>query len=679
MSVPFDIGLDDNDLGDNKGCIPDKDAGIYLEGFCEQGLKEEPHIDEDIGQASKAKRKRKGVKRQDEIGGSLDIADDRDFQCYICGFVDKPVKVVWHIKKVHKKPHNTKYEQYGPIRAVSCDLCKACFKSKEDKGKHVCPKDTSDFQCYLCGLLDKRPAIKEHVKTVHLFQRAIFNNMYGLPRPFSCNDCKACLATQDDLDKHICFSNEKVEPGKDGLYHCKSCIKAYSTYRGLKHHRITTHTDKRMFECPNCSFATKNKGVLRKHIKGQHEKVVNHSCPVCGKGFYLKYFCDQHVTKCLGNASGLKPIRQELSQSQDCKLPLDYPCKTCDKVFESPQALVSHNKRKHIGKVNYSETIHCEKCSNEISSNWMPNHLAMDHPSAMALQEVSSKCNLCWSDFPMAEDLSTHMLNEHSSAMKIPFMCHLCNEKFCGNSSFERHVAESHKRLVLTCDQCSYFTKVQSILSFHKLKKHSKEKRIGPNTDLFSCDICGNSQTDQKQHMYMRHPDFLLHCTICTLVLEGKSDLTEHMVAVHKQSAEDALGLYEKLLTKAQTTRKSIKRVCPHCGKSVSNLLKHIQVVHEKDKQKRFLCDQCDFSTIVKGSLRRHMEAIHLKTTMYHCEQCSYKSVLQSAVNSHVKMVHDKVKPFKCDRCEMAYGYTRDLHKHLAKVHGYVVPKLKDV
>ena len=621
---------------------------------------------------AKAKAKVKGV-----VKPKRRKKDDKStlFQCYQpnCTFVEKLPAMLEHVRTVHSCEKVRKDVQYGYLR---CQICKAKYAQGEDKDTHQCYANLEDFQCYVCSFMDKPPKVKEHLKTVHGFSWAGVNRLYGPPREFICDKCKGCFKTQHDMDKHSCFTKDKAVMSEDGLYHCPICPKAYSTIKGIKGHRRLGHVNTRAFQCKSCIFSTKSRNILRRHTERMHEKIRSHKCSNCGKGFYDKYSRDKHVQKCLyGEANTSVSLTTRQSRLPSQYAPGSFLCKKCEAVFDSPQALVHHDKKDHVGKKTFGGKSKCEKCCHDIETHWMPIHLAVDHPSDEALKEVTTKCSMCSNDFPTAEDLSDHLRSTHSSAKKISYTCHLCGKVILGSDAFRWHVAEAHRHLILPCDECSFFSKVHSILSLHIITKHSQEDEKKQRTELLPCDICGMSYTDPKQHMQVRHPDFTLRCGFCRQHLEGKSDQFEHMRVLHELSAEATQNLLDKMPEKQDKKR----QICPICGKSLTNIQSHIRLVHEKNYGNKFFCDRCNFSTTVKTSLDRHVEAVHVKSNMFYCDQCPFKNAIQSAVKTHIRMVHEKAKPFKCDRCKMAFAYTRELNKHLAKVHGYVVPNIKDI
>ena len=142
---------------------------------------------------------------------------------------------------------------------------------------------------------------------------------------------------------------------------------------------------------------------------------------------------------------------------------------------------------------------------------------------------------------------------------------------------------------------------------------------------------------------------------------------------------------------------------CPKCDKTLSNyrhLLNHYALTHREEK--KFECDQCDFSTFTGVKLRQHKSCHEMSLT---CDIChnSYKSIVTlkkhkreihegkktpsdrfknqikcdmcdfrgkiSQVKIHKSQVHPEGKTFKCDLCDMEYSLESEMKKHRKRQH----------
>ncbi|KAG5668144.1 hypothetical protein PVAND_016096 [Polypedilum vanderplanki] len=144
--------------------------------------------------------------------------------------------------------------------------------------------------------------------------------------------------------------------------------------------------------------------------------------------------------------------------------------------------------------------------------------------------------------------------------------------------------------------------------------------------------------------------------------------------------------------------KKDPRVICPECGVIYANkqsLKKHIANVHIK--LKKFQCDNCNYSTTTKHSLKSHMK-VHIdkaERRVHNCDKCSFVSVCQQSLKrhleyehsgisyecicgkkfnqkgtlqTHIKCVHDKKRDFVCE-CGKQYFKKRDLEDHIKLVH----------
>eukprot|EP00090_Calanus_glacialis_P008058 TRINITY_DN16406_c0_g1_i1.p1 TRINITY_DN16406_c0_g1~~TRINITY_DN16406_c0_g1_i1.p1 ORF type:complete len:322 (+),score=59.76 TRINITY_DN16406_c0_g1_i1:39-968(+) len=66
--------------------------------------------------------------------------------------------------------------------------------------------------------------------------------------------------------------------------------------------------------------------------------------------------------------------------------------------------------------------------------------------------------------------------------------------------------------------------------------------------------------------------------------------------------------------------------------------------------EKRFFCEQCDYSARFKANLKTHIASIHDMVT-HPCNQCNKLFSQRSALNKHKRHVHEGFK-YTCDICE---------------------------
>ena len=86
--------------------------------------------------------------------------------------------------------------------------------------------------------------------------------------------------------------------------------------------------------------------------------------------------------------------------------------------------------------------------------------------------------------------------------------------------------------------------------------------------------------------------------------------------------------------------------------------------VHEqpKESEKPFKCDLCDYSSVRRGDLKRHMRS-HTGEKPFKCELCDYSSSGSGGLTVH-RRSHTGEKPFKCEVCAFSFRNSSDLKRH---------------
>ena len=115
---------------------------------------------------------------------------------------------------------------------------------------------------------------------------------------------------------------------------------------------------------------------------------------------------------------------------------------------------------------------------------------------------------------------------------------------------------------------------------------------------------------------------------------------------------------------------KSRRHACPQCDYKtgdVSNLNKHVRVVHEKRKD--HTCPQCDAAFGEASTLKAHVRAVHEKRRDHACPQCDAAFGRASNLKAHVRAVHEKRRDHTCPQCDAAFGEASNLSRHVHTVH----------
>ena len=113
---------------------------------------------------------------------------------------------------------------------------------------------------------------------------------------------------------------------------------------------------------------------------------------------------------------------------------------------------------------------------------------------------------------------------------------------------------------------------------------------------------------------------------------------------------------------------------CPWCLKFYSSryeVLKHYGRKHCGHDRKEFKCATCGREFQEKGTLTRHIKAVHEQQRPHPCQECGKSFSTATHVRLHTDRVHLKLKPFVCgwDGCTKAFATASDRTKHQKNNH----------
>lgn len=163
----------------------------------------------------------------------------------------------------------------------------------------------------------------------------------------------------------------------------------------------------------------------------------------------------------------------------------------------------------------------------------------------------------------------------------------------------------------------------------------------------FVCEQCGSGFVTAmrlKAHVFM-HETGSYPCINCDKVFSSKNSMNSHYARIH---------------LKIKTRR------CPQCPEKFSNevqRMNHLVSIHGT-KLEEFKCIFCPKVFSLKGRVRMHMRATHLKEKRHACDLCDAKFFGKSELKKHMCM-HTGEKKYQCSTCQKAYGRNYHLLRHM--------------
>uniref|UniRef100_A0A672SEI5 Zinc finger and AT-hook domain containing n=1 Tax=Sinocyclocheilus grahami TaxID=75366 RepID=A0A672SEI5_SINGR len=520
---------------------------------------------------------------------------------------------------------------------------------------------------------------------------------------FTCEYCNKVFKFKHSLQAHLrIHTNEKP-------FKCPQCDYASAIKANLSVH-IRKHTGEK-FSCELCSFNCLSKGHLKVHVERVHKKIKQH-CRFCKKKYsdvknLLKHIRETHDM----NDKKVQDSYNEYSlQTREGKRQLLYNCQICDRKFKNElerdrHMMVHGNKRPfgcelcdhgstkfqalqaHIRKHPFIYV--CAICQEKfVSSVRLKSHLGEFHPETDEPSAFADSINSSFCLLKPGDDIQKDMLNQDE--LKI-------TEELSQLNAQELLTTE------MTCmaqedlqTQCSDSLVVESDLLVQNSQDgnpvsdsiNKTQTSAEAQTQEMVCEDVINSQRLQDDPLKME-------CCMTEdqnpaqetapltpekaqthseqLVSKDTFPQTEEEVIVPQTNAdEDLLGSEQEEISsfkqiveqmqKRQLNMEVFERIrkvygdleCEYCGKLFWYQVHYNTHVRTHTKEHLHYCSQCNYSSITKNCLKRHVIQRHsdilLKCPSEGCQYCTPdKYKLQAHLKTHSDIVK---KSFICPVCQ---------------------------
>ncbi|CAH0549818.1 unnamed protein product [Brassicogethes aeneus] len=594
-------------------------------------------------------------------------------KCVYCDFTTVDTQTFqMHIYSKHRTQNELEKKVPITIKTYSCDNCdyttvrKSSFHSHTISCKkiklentlkyHLCPyksntneklrkhlsRHTPSIKCLYCDFSSvENRRMKSHIYRKHRQQNDVENKVQLLLE--TCVYCDFTTIDTRALQMHVHNKHrkqnelEKKVPITIKTFFCDNCD--YSTVFCFRVEPTSKTSNKVAdIECPYCSYSTKRKLDLQKHVYRMHreqnevEKKIEIKC--------LMYSCD----KC--NYTTVSKNCLEIHSFKACKS-LDAPILTC----------------KHC---RFKTTIKFE----------MQKHLRM-HTS-------NFKCSYCEYAAKTNQKIKRHIYAKHrqqndeeNKVQLIPKKCVYCDFTTVDTQTFQMHIYSKHrtqneleKKVPITiktysCDNCDYTTVRKS--SFHSHTISCKKIKLENTLKCHLCPYKSNTNEKLKKHLSRHTPS--IKCLYCHFSSVENRRMKSHIYRKHKQQ-NDVENKVQLLL-----------ETCVYCDFTAIDtraLQMHVHNKHRKQNElerkvpitiKTFFCDNCDYSTVSITCFHSHTKScknIKLENT-FKCHQCPYKSNTNKELKWHLK-THQSRK-FVCPYCQLVYITSRSFQLHVIMKH----------
>ena len=369
-------------------------------------------------------------------------------------------------------------------------------------------------------------------------------------------------------------------------------------------------------------------------------------------------------------------------------------CKICQRELKDKMSFMKHmmmhkykgekeDKTKDKNVENEKEDLlKCNMCSKEFSKfatiRQVKHHMEKCEASFQKKLETISKypkCDQCEFRYSGMKKLKLHIKEEHKvKKERVLWKCDECDYSNNHKTRFSHHKRIKHDKVKLKCEQCEYS-------AYHKNAIIEHTKVVHEINETEKCDICGKQFILKRRlivHKRMVHDSTHggsnFDCSRCDHKTVTRAGIISHMQVHHDKVKQkcDQCEYKCKYLTSLKrhikTIHEGVRFECSVCNVKYTEMVQlkiHIESVHEN---KKYSCGyNCGYEGSRKVHLKRHIRTEHEKLT-YECQQCDFTSKDKNGIKLHEGGMHSG-NTFQCDQCEYKTNWSRRLKDHTESVH----------
>ena len=501
---------------------------------------------------------------------------------------------------------------------------------------------------------------------------------------------------------------------------CSECGFKAASFWILKVHMEMIHLLMRWI-CNLCDYNTKEKYILRKHIRNNHsqdfkEEYMSYECGNCSTNGPM--IAAASGSCFVDHISSRHPSMLIFYQSAEKTEKVSHQCRFCGQSCESLTLYNSHLEQTHMS-LEYT----CLVCDYMVTSKLnIRKHIRTFHcPPDQAAENsreckrfvrenFSRVCSYCRKHLPPREDLESHITVNHPDktskrrkTVKDPAKlvhCDSCDFTSSLTGSLRSHVMSRHLKAQFECQNCHFQSKSLPVLKKHIKTDHTEEEKSAMiKASCGTCEVSSASLREFQQHVRENHsqysrqtrpqrklrkkkkkkedkrikhdklPTFL--CQNCNISTKAKEEIIEHVIEKHDiDEEEDSEEQFEAIIRKI-----TVQCVgCGFCG-SFTDYTAHLTT------QSSVVCGLCGSHNKDEKELADHVLLTH-RGCGYVCSDCDYGHHTRRAVVLHYREVHggsrtrSSSRLYQCPLCPLKASEAR-MTDHWQEEHQAVETECK--
>lgn len=553
------------------------------------------------------------------------------------------------------------------LKIFACEFCNKIFKFRHSLIAHL--RTHTHEKPFKCPHCDYASAIKANLN-VHLRKHT--------GDKFHCEHCSFTCLSSGHLKVHIERVHLKVK------HHCSFCKCKYSDIKNLlkhmeKHHNLKDATVNKvyqelrlktrqgfrqlLFHCPTCKRCFKSRQERERHLL-VHGPQRPFGCMLCDYGatklsglsahvrkhffVYVCCVCNSMFVSCPKLKTHLSESHPELDQEQAFT-----ECIQCSFQLIQPGATWGQETEKTQHQADRDEEIRQDLQSN-----------GEDEVQKSGTNEETEQ-NQNQTSLEIEQKMGMHLESEASSQS--------CKNKLCQTSLENSTLTVAENKTIIS-------TNLLEATQSSKNKEHAL-KVLSPDIS----EVCDQKQDNQLTPSKTSETTDALQFSNVTLPTPPIPVEDDRASQAKKKSEVTFENAFLKVLSSIQKTQLNMEALqqlrkiygdmeCQYCGKLFSYKVHYNIHVRTHTKEHMQYCAQCNYSSVTKSSLNRHMIQKH-SDLMLSCPNadCKFTTPDKYKLQTHVRRYHEVAKTVSCPVCNKSYPEHR-LKQHIRKIHPDTVP-----